>query len=113
IKLSTLVDADRLSQLSGGDAEFQRELLQAFIEDTEADLARVSEAIASGNSEVAGAIASQIETSAVNIGVRLIPELATKLAEVAGGERLEEAAVLLGELREVVEELRLLTQTEN
>ncbi|MDY6804043.1 MAG: PAS domain-containing protein [Cyanobacteriota bacterium] len=100
------VDSDRLSQLSGGDAEFQLELLQAFLEDTEADLAEVSQAIASQDAAALAMKARQIQESAVNIGVRLIPDLATQLEELARDRQLGKAAALALELQQAADELK-------
>jgi PAS domain S-box-containing protein len=103
---SSLIDSDRLSLLSGGDEEFQMELLGAFVEDTEADLAEVSRAIASEDTAAIAVKAYQIQDSAVNIGVLLIPELATKLGELAPEKKLEETAALVLELQQAVATLK-------
>jgi len=102
----TLIDSDRLSLVSGGDEEFQQELLAAFVEDTEADLAELSGAIASGDTAALAMKAHQIQDSAANIGVRLIPELATKLGELANENQLEETTALVLELQQVVARLK-------
>ena len=101
------VDGDRLSLLSGGDVEFQMELLQAFVEDMEADLAQVSGAIASGDTATVALKAHQIQDSAVNIGVQFIPDLAIKLGELAQKNQLEEIAALAIELQQAVENLKI------
>ncbi len=97
-----VVDSDRLNEICGGDREFEKMLLEAFVADAESDLTKAHAAMSANNSEVLFQKGRAIAGSAESAGVPLMSELASRLGELAHQNKLEEVASLLSELDRIL-----------
>ncbi len=79
------VDLRRLKDLSGGDKDFEKEIIDLFLKDTTRHLKRLEEAINEGDSSNVEAAAHSIKGAAANMGAEKFRELAQKL-ETKGKE---------------------------
>ena len=100
------IDVEYLKAIAGGDAEFQQELLQAFVEDAEIDLAGAKAAIAVSDFEALVEKARSLFGGAETLAVRSIPQLAASLEQVALENQLERAAELLDSIEETLERVK-------
>ena len=104
--IESLIDRARLSAISSNNLDFQLELLQIFVEETEEHLTDAFAAIASGDTPILLLKSHQIIDSASNIGVKFIPELTASFRELVSKNELEKATDLLRELQQVIEEIK-------
>ena len=100
------VDVDRLSQLCGGDAEFEREILLSFINDTTTDLAEAKTALTEGDAVTIAGKAHRIKGSSSYMAVREMPEVAEELEKLAKQELLEGAEKLIAEIELILEAVK-------
>lgn len=73
------LDRARLASVSGGDGEFERELLETFVEDARAHAATLAAAVAAKDREAARRAAHAVKGSARNIGAPRIASVAAAL----------------------------------
>jgi CheY-like chemotaxis protein/HPt (histidine-containing phosphotransfer) domain-containing protein len=104
----SLIDRDRLDQLTRGDVPLQLELLQSFADDLAKDLAEARAALAASDAEHLAQQAHRIKGGAGNMGVASIPELAAELEARALENNLKDAKELLLKLEKVLEKLKIL-----
>lgn len=100
---------DRLNKFCQGDRECMLEMLQAFVLDTETDLTVMLGAIAANDSDVLFDRAVQLRDNAICIGSRSIRELAKEIYSFADEEQLEEAALLLPEVEQLLGSFKAFT----
>ncbi len=103
------VDLSRLHDLTRGDAEFELELLQTFMEDAPGYLESIKLAIASGDCLSLARRAHQLKGASAMVAVRTMPELAAQLERQAQGSRLEGAAELTAQLEVILDRVGVFT----
>ena len=96
------IDSDRLQQITGGDARFELELLQCFVDQTEIYIADALTALETKNAIALKQHAHRIKNGSANVAVRLMPELAEKLEDRAKENKLEGTAELLNQLEQIL-----------
>lgn len=101
-----VVDSDRLYEICGGDREFEKMLLEAFVADAESELTEAHAAMSAKNSEVLFEKGRAIAGSAESAGVLLMSELASRLGELAHQNQLDEVPSLLSELNQILARLK-------
>ena len=96
-----------LLEMTGGDVEFVDELVDTYLDDGDAQLAALREAVASGRTEDLVRPAHSLKSSSLNVGALVLGELARDLEEAARGgrmsdapERVEAVAVAFAEARQ-------------
>ncbi|NJR21312.1 MAG: PAS domain S-box protein [Richelia sp. CSU_2_1] len=100
--IESAVDLKRLHEISGADLEFEREILQAFVTDAGSYLAAAKSAIAAGDAETVARRAHQIKGVSATAAVRLMPEIAAQLQNLAQSNDLEAAAQIIAELETIL-----------
>ena len=104
---AAVIDRDRLQQIAGeDDIEFQLELLQAFVEDAETDLAEANRARLAKNCVTLSQKAHSLIGAADTAAVRFMSELAVQLERRALDNQLEAAAEILKQLEQIVEQVK-------
>lgn len=73
------VDLKRFQGLTGGDKDFEREIIDLFLKDTPLQLTRLEAAINDGNSSNVEAAAHSIKGAAANMGAEKFRKLAQSL----------------------------------
>ena len=106
LSFSDLIDRERLQQISGGDELFERELLQAFVEDAQAHLAAAKLAVQSENFVNLRNQAHQLKGTSANIGVEHMRAIAAQLESLALQQTLIGATELLATLEKDLEQVR-------
>jgi PAS domain S-box-containing protein len=100
------VDRDRLHELSRGDAEFQIELLQAFVDDAQIYLQDAKVALKAVDCETIIRRAHQLKGGSATVAIRLMPDLAAKLESQARSNQLQGADELIAELEKALERVK-------
>ncbi len=85
------IDIERLYQTSGGDAEFEKELLELFIEDTQPHLANLTRALAEKDFDRLQMEAHYIKGASINMGANMMHSLALQLELAAKQANLDSA----------------------
>jgi len=100
------LDLGRLAEIAGDDAGFVRELVTLFLEDAEAHINTLTEAIERGEAEVVGEIAHTLKGSASNVGAEPIRGLAYEMEQHGRNRALSGTASILAAMRGELERVR-------
>ncbi|MGL5194019.1 MAG: Hpt domain-containing protein [Chroococcales cyanobacterium] len=73
------VNLDRLQEISGGDSEFERELLQAFVEDAWVSLNLLNKFLTTNDYSGFSNQAHQLKGSSANMGITVLQNIALEL----------------------------------
>ncbi|MGB3240064.1 MAG: response regulator [Geitlerinemataceae cyanobacterium] len=92
------IDWDRLHQVSGADAEFEIELLEAFVESALEYIAGMAKAIDENDAQTLGRLAHQLKGASGNVGVPSMMKISTIINDRAKFHRLEGLSDYLPEL---------------
>ncbi|MBW4491520.1 MAG: PAS domain S-box protein [Oscillatoria princeps RMCB-10] len=98
IAVGEIMDMKRLNDVSGGDVEFQRELLEAFVADAAAKLAVIKQALQSNDCQTVLSQAHQLKGASSNVGVPFMQATAKTLEMQAREQNLQGADVLVASL---------------
>ncbi|NER26606.1 MAG: response regulator [Symploca sp. SIO1C4] len=101
-----LLDWKRLDDISRGKVEFQQQLLQAFIDNAQVGLERISQALQTQDFVTLEQQAHRIKGSSANIGILLMPDIAAGLEKQARAKTLDGASEQLRNLERLLEQIR-------
>jgi CheY-like chemotaxis protein len=73
------IDSAYLERVTGGDSQFQRELLQVFVQDCQNLLPQLRQAVAAGNAEDLRKIAHRLKGASANVGAHAFSQAAREL----------------------------------
>lgn len=96
--MASLIDWDYLATLSGGDREFEQELLQTFVEDAQLRLTSLVAALTSGNLDQVKRDAHHLKGASANVGITAIKNVAAQLEQQV---TLAAAQPLVNQLQEL------------
>ncbi len=99
------VDVDRVRQASGGDADFEREIWQLFVEETAKDLTTLEEALVAGDGRTAQRSAHTVKGAGKTIGASDFSVVAARLESLAASEHLDQVRSGVPELRQQYERI--------
>lgn len=105
-KKSGLVNPLRLAEISGGDPDFEVELLESYLEQTEKHLADLKKALSQADAEWVQQLAHQIKGASANVGIEDMVYLSKVLQENAKGNHLKIAEYLIGQLNIILQNLK-------
>lgn len=97
--MTSPIDWDYLATLSGGDREFELELLQTFVEDAQDRLQTLANAVNQGNIEQIKRDAHHLKGASGNVGITAMQTIAAQLEQSTTPETLAQAATLVAELK--------------
>lgn len=109
------IDWEHLHQISDGNAEFERELLEIFVEDTEQHLDAAQTAIGAWrdskdttpqNKAQLAQIAHHVKGSSANVGLYQMQKAALQLEQYIKDDKLIEIMTLLTQLTDMLGEIR-------
>ena len=86
--MSEPIDRSRLAEISDGDAEFERELLVAYLEDARHCLQQLDLAIATSDWESTRAVAHQLKGSSGNVGAMIAAEICAQIEHQTRSQRV-------------------------
>ena len=105
------ISLERLQEFSGGDLDFERELLQAFVIDIETRIHNLQAAIANQDATAVLHEAHQIKGASSNISAVEMQQLSARLEEDAKENALESAPEAIEELKKLLEAIRVFVET--
>lgn len=97
------LDLEILNELSRGDIEFQRELLEVFLEDTVTHLEEMKSALAREDFVTLVCRAHQLKGASATVAIRKMPEIAANIERQAQENQLFGIDALLIELEQIME----------
>jgi len=100
------IDWEHLHQLSEHNTEFELELLQMFVEDTQSHLEATKAALATNDFELFEQEAHHLKGSSANVGATTMHLAAEKLEQLARRQERRGATNLISELEESVNRLK-------
>jgi PAS domain S-box-containing protein len=100
------VDLARLSELSEGDIEFQRELLQVFLEDAVVYLEELKNALEKEDYVTIARRAHQLKGSSSTVAIYKMPEIAAELEHQAEEKQLLGVSDLVTELEQILGQIQ-------
>jgi HPt (histidine-containing phosphotransfer) domain-containing protein len=99
------LDVERLHEVAMHDAEFERALLEAYIEDAHAQMTAMQDALDTGSAATLSAAAHSLKGASGNIGVVDAQHICMALERINPQDDPEGAALLLTQLCAVVEKV--------
>lgn len=103
----SLIDFDYLDEITGGDREFQVELIQTFLEDMPICLAALNKALQEKDLKVIESRAHQLKGASGAVGIWRMSELAKQLELQAKQQQLLQGEELLAQLELVWQEFQV------
>ena len=104
------VDMDQLAMISDGDAEFEKVLIDSFIQSVGESLDRVESHMSGGQWDGCLRDAHKIKGASATLGATGLRQTATELEEACRDGATERAPALAGVLREEYEKVRACLQ---
>ncbi|MDS3861269.1 Hpt domain-containing protein [Thermosynechococcaceae cyanobacterium BACA0444] len=101
MELSPFIDWDYLAELSGGDREFEQELLLTFVEDAKSHLGAAQAAVTRQDLDAMMREAHHLKGSSGNVGAHGIQTLAAQLESEAKQGSLDNAPKLISEMQAI------------
>jgi hypothetical protein len=96
------IDWEHLHQLSEGNAEFELELLQIFVEDTQFHLEVTKAAIAANDFQQIEREVHHLKGASANVGATAMHLAAEKQEQLAHNQQMEGAADFISQLEEFI-----------
>jgi len=96
--LEDVIDISRLNEVSMGDQEFERVLLQAYLEDADVQVDAIDAAIGKGAFTALQAAAHSLKGASANLGMREAHNISAALERMNPAEDPEGAKILLRQL---------------
>lgn len=104
---TTPVNLERLHELTRGDAEFQLELLEAFMEDAPIYVQQIREALQAQDLETLARRAHQLKGASSTVAIHRMPEIAKQLEHQAKTARLTESLALVTQLEAILQQVQV------
>ncbi len=105
------INLEHLHQLSEGDTEFELELLQVFVEDTEVHLEAAIGAIATNNYETLEREVHQIKGASGNVGAEAMQSLALELERQAQKQELINPTDTINQIKDRLSQVKAFMAT--
>lgn len=100
------LDVEQLKHISGGDLEFERELLALYIEDAANHLSRLRGAISANNFLAVEETAHHLKGASGNVGLTDMQHYATELEIAARQHQAARFVVLTAEMEQILAQLQ-------
>lgn len=100
------IDIEYLNEISEGDQEFELELLQIYIEDTEIHLVAATKAIAAHDLYTLEREAHHMKGASGNVGALSVQNLAAQLEQQARDKLLDNANSIIEELENCLQQVK-------
>ena len=99
------VNLDRLKEISGGDREFEQEILQAFVEDAWVSLDLLKKFLTTNDYSAFSNQAHQLKGSSANMGITVLQNLAFELDKKGGQQNLQGTEQDLEKIETILNEI--------
>ena len=108
--MATEFDFEQLDAITGGDMEFEREVLVEYLASAPSDIARIEQAVGSGDGEAAAAAAHALKGSSSTIGAKGFAAIAQEIESAGKKGDLSSAPAALVRMHQAFGELGELLQ---
>ncbi len=102
LKNTEVVDLERLEELSGGDREFQVDLLETFLEDAPTYIAEIRSSLVEGNLDNVSLRAHQLKGASSMVAIYRMPDLAKQIELQADEHQSDNLLELVTELEDIL-----------
>ena len=109
--MATEFDHEQLDAITGGDKEFEREVLEEYLNSAPADLEKVRAAIAAGDAPVTGASAHALKGASATIGAKGFAAIALEIEQAGKRGDLASIAPVFARLQAEFAALRQLLRS--
>ena len=96
--MATEFDEAQLAAITGGDTEFEREVLEEYLHSAPSDLHKLRAAVAAGDARATGAAAHAIKGASATIGARGFAAIALELEQSGKQAQMDAAPQQLARL---------------
>ncbi len=100
------IDWEHLHQISDGNEDFERELLDIFVEDTQTHLEEAQTALHLDDYTAVSRAAHHVKGASANVGLKEMRTIASKLEADANGKQLANAPEMLAKLAELLQDVQ-------
>lgn len=97
-------DLDQLDAITGGDAQFEREVLEEYLHCTPADVEKIRLAIAASDPDALGRAAHALKGSSATVGARSLAACALELETIGKQQRMGDAPAAFGRMSSCYEQ---------
>jgi HPt (histidine-containing phosphotransfer) domain-containing protein len=104
-------DSSQLDAVTGGDPEFEREVLETFLDSAPRDVARVCAALTTSDGQAASAAAHALKGAGAAIGGRGLAAAAKAVEQAVRAGEFQQTPTLVGRLRNEFAELSAYLRT--
>ena len=104
------VEIEQIQEVADGDIEFERDLIETFLSDSEEQIRGLEVALGEQDAEEVRGRAHTIKGSSANVGARLMQELAYQMEQIGAGRELAQAPKVYSELKDAFEQSREVLQ---
>lgn len=91
-------DLEQLEAITGGDPDFERDVLDEYLNCAPSDVEKIRQAIAAQDAEALGRAAHALKGSSATIGARGLAELSKELEMAGKTGRMPETPAVFGRL---------------
>ncbi len=100
------VEIEQIREIADGDVEFERDLIETFLSDSEEQLRGLEVALGEQDAEEVRGRAHTIKGSSANAGAKVMQELAYQMERIGAGKELARAPDVYFELKDAFEQAR-------
>ncbi len=104
------VEIEQIREVADGDIEFERDLIETFLSDSEEQIRGLEVALGEQDAEEVRGRAHTIKGSSANAGAKVMQELAYQMEKIGAGKELAQAPDVYSELKDAFEQARELLQ---
>lgn len=108
--MATEFDYGQLDAITGGDVEFEREVLDEYLASAPRDVARLKTALAAGDATAMGSCAHALKGASATIGAKGFAAIALELEHAGKQGNLANVAGVVAKLEAEFEELVVLVR---
>jgi two-component system sensor histidine kinase/response regulator len=104
------VEIEQIQEVADGDIEFERDLIETFLSDSEEQIRGLEAALRERDAEEVRGRAHTIKGSSANAGAKVMQELAYQMEKIGAGKEFTQAPDVYSELKDAFEQARELLQ---
>jgi CheY-like chemotaxis protein len=100
------VEIEQIQEVADGDIEFERDLIETFLSDSEEQIRRLETALGEQDADEVRGRAHTIKGSSANAGAKVMQELAYQMERIGADKELSQAPDVYSELKDAFEQAR-------
>ena len=104
------VEIEQIREVADGDIEFERDLIETFLSDSEEQIRGLEIALREQDAEEVRGRAHTIKGSSANAGAKVMQELAYQMEKIGAGKEFAQGPDVCSELKDAFEQARELLQ---